>query len=392
MRSPSRRAQLALLGSLLLHGALALLLINRKPTSAPRRNAAPVSIEIIEAPAPKPAAVIPAPAKLAHAAPHAPHRHRAPAPVASHTEAVAIAPAPAPAPPQPSGPDVPSAPPTQRAPDLSAAATRAADRVSQTSLALAPPVLTAPEDRSIQAPFVIADPNARVASMLREGLGRSRVERGLVDPYFSQLGEAMDRQWEAEKHVDEKGMKGFLEEMGRGLREGARAYVAAASEYGRTGTIAGAGGPMGPDGRLQVPLHEPLGGSEQLPGMWRSTRVALVRLTQRPDGHLLAVELVQPSIDAAMDAEILRELRRGTMKLPVPPTEGQGIHDPIRSIWAFQLVVSIAPPVPNVIGGTFDLDALFDKKTREENGGSLVDVRLPLSRRITKRVQLISVE
>jgi hypothetical protein len=190
-------------------------------------------------------------------------------------------------------------------------------------------------------------------------------------------------------------MKGFLEELGRGLREGtrdfARAYAAQADEYGRTGTVSGSDEPAGPDGRLEIPMHAPLGSSAQLPGMWTNTRVALVRLTQDPHGHLLHVELVQPSIDPSMDAEILRELRLGQMTLPVPPSDGQGIHDPIRSIWAFQLVVSIAPPLPNAIGGTFDLDALFDKKTREENGG-VIDVRLPLSRRIYKHVELISVE
>src|SRR6185312_16358410 len=118
---------------------------------------------------------------------------------------------------------------------------------------------------------------------------------------------------------------------------------------------------------------------------------ALVRITQGLNGKLLHVELVQPSIDPAMDAEVMRELKRGEMVLPVPPTNGMGIHDPIRSIWAFQLTISIAPPVP-MVSGSFDIEALFDKKTRDEMGGSLFDVRMPLSRRISKRVDLVSVE
>jgi hypothetical protein len=305
---------------------------------------------------------------------------------------VAAAPSLPVAPPSAEVPQVPAAPPSASAPNLADAATRSANRVAENSLALNPPKPEAqPEDRSIQAPFVVEDPNARVSSMLREGLGRDRVERGLVDPYFRDLGQKMAEQWKPEKKVDAKGLRGFLEEAGRGLREGvgeyATSWMAHAEQYGKTGKLTD-DDPYDSDGRLKEQI--PHGITEQLPTELRSSRIALVRLTQRPDGHLLHVELVQPSVDPAMDAEVMRELKLGEMVLPVPPARGQGIHDPIRSVWAFELTVSITPPIP-MVHGTFDLAAIFDKKMRDEMGG-IVDVRMPLSRRITKQVTLVSVE
>jgi len=276
-------------------------------------------------------------------------------------------------------------------PDLAAAGTRAASRVAERSLELSPPKAAEPDDRSIHAPFVVADPNARTAGMIREGLGADRVQRGLVDPYFHTLGAAMAEQWRAEEQVDAKGMSGFLKEAARGMKAGAkawgRAWAHAASQYGATGTV-----DLGQafDAQRRLLDNIPHGYTEQVPGQLKSSRIALVRLVQRPNGKLLHVELVQPSIDPDMDAEIMRELRTGQMVMPVPPVSGQGIHDPIRSVWAFQLVVSIAPPIP-ALSGSFDLQSIFDPGWRRAHGSSL-DMQLPLSRRIEKHVDLVSVE
>lgn len=404
MRLKSRRASYALLGSLLLHGALLAWLFTHREPAPTVAVSTPIELEVIEAPPvakprPAPPPVPPlAPKKVASASPKTsrakPSRiaeaPSAPAPAPARS-APAIAAAPAPS----SGPEVPAAPKSAgHLPDLAAAGTRAAGRVAEDALALdRPPALQDPDDRSIQAPFVVDDENERVNGMLREALGRDRVERGMVDPYFKQLGDKMASAWKPEKLVDEKGMKGFLEETARGLKTGAadwmNAWSQAAEQYGKTGNPGYDGNPYDIDGRLRDNI--PAGVTQYTPHQLQSTRIALVRLTQQPDGHLLHVELVQPSIDPLMDHEIMRELRSGEMVMPVPPVKGQGIHNPIRSVWAFQLTVSIAPPVP-MLSGAFDLDALFDKKMREEMGGKIVDVRMPLSRRITKRVDLVSVE
>ena len=47
--------------------------------------------------------------------------------------------------------------------------------------------------------------------------------------------------------------------------------------------------------------------------------VVLIRLTQGRDGHILRVDLVAPSDNPALDAEVLRDLKTGQMVLPVPP-------------------------------------------------------------------------
>ena len=395
MRSSSRRVRLALLASLCLHGALAVFVLTRKPPPQPKWENAPLTIEIREAPAEKkqtpPAKPLEPPKKLSK-------NNQSPKPKAGvktpPPSQLAEKPSAPPAATTPGAPEVPSAQPSEKAPNLADAATRSADRVAQNSLALHPPKLPPPpEDRSIQAPFVIDNPNERVASMLREPLARDRVERGMYDPYFHQMCEAMAKQWQAEKKVDEKGLKGFLDEAARGLASGTqewmRAWQAAAEQYGKTGNPGDIGGPYDIDGRLKDNI--PPGFTQTMPTQLASSRIALVRITQGLNGKLLHVELVQPSIDPAMDAEVMRELKHGEMVLPVPPTNGMGIHDPIRSIWAFQLTISIAPPVP-MVSGSFDIEALFDKKTRDEMGGSLIDVRMPLSRRISKRVDLVSVE
>ena len=388
MAWPPRRARFALVVSVLLHAGLLVLLVRAPAPPIAPAPAAPLFVEIHEVvrqAAAKAAPATQSPSPPVKASGGKGKRQRAiqkalpsfvepPADVAKE-----LAPAP--------GGDFPLAEPPH--PDLAHAATRAADSLVSRQVL---PTDPAREDRSIQAPFAIEDPNARVAGMLREGLGRDRVDRGMVDPYFRSMGGAMTRAWKPEPKVDAKGLKGFLSEAGRGVRAGvsdyASAWLAAAAAYGKSGSPGDLEGPLDPDGRLKE--HIPPGITEQHASHLRSTRIALIRLTQKLDGRLMHVELVQPSIDPEMDREILRELRGGEMVVPVPPHEGLGIHDPIRSLWAFQLTVDIAPPVP-MVSGTFDLDALFDRKTREEMGG-LIDVRMPLSRRISKQVSLIAVE
>lgn len=388
MRRPSHRARFALAVSVLLHAGLLVLLLRAAPAPVAATPPSPLFVEIHEVkrkPASKPAPAVQSPSPSVKSSRGKGARQKAiQKALPSFTK-----PAPDVIPDDHGGQDgdFPLAEPPH--PDLAHAATRAAESLTARQVLPSPPVL---EDRSIQAPFAIEDTNARVSAMLREGLGRDRVERGMVDPYFREMGGAMTKAWNPEPKVDAKGLAGFLSEAGRGLRANASQYaaawMAAAERYGKSGSPGDLEGPLDPDGRLKE--HIPPGITEQQGHHLKSTRIALVRLTQKLDGRLLHVELVQPSIDAEMDREILRELRAGEMVMPVPPHEGLGIHDPIRSLWAFQLTVDIAPPVP-MVSGRFDIEAFFDRKSREEMGG-LIDVRMPLSRRISKQVSLLAVE
>jgi hypothetical protein len=113
----------------------------------------------------------------------------------------------------------------------------------------------------------------------------------------------------------------------------------------------------------------------------------LVRLTQSRAGKLINVELVAPSGNPSLDAMVIGGLRSGATVLPTPPESGMGIHDPIRSLWAFELVVKICPPIPTMLNGSFDVAAPFDRKL-----GSAVNVCVPMDRTIKQKVELLSVD
>jgi hypothetical protein len=73
---------------------------------------------------------------------------------------------------------------------------------------------------------------------------------------------------------------------------------------------------------------------------WHSSLVALVRITQREDGSLFAVELVGSSGNAIYDRLVLGQARSlGTLQLGRPP---QGLD----TLWAFETNFTQIPPVP----------------------------------------------
>ena len=105
----------------------------------------------------------------------------------------------------------------------------------------------------------------------------------------------------------------------------------------------------------------------------------LVRVTQAAaDGRLLTIELVSPSEDAEIDRAAIEDVRAAAQKLPVPPDDARAARDTFVSMWEFELEISITPPLP-VIAVEFD----------EVLG--LKDLRVPLDRRIWKRVRLVAV-
>jgi hypothetical protein len=74
----------------------------------------------------------------------------------------------------------------------------------------------------------------------------------------------------------------------------------------------------------------------------------------------------------------MEDVRAAAEKLPVPPEDASEGREKLVSLWEFELEVSITPPVP-IIAVEFD----------EVLG--LKDLRVPLDRRIWKRVRLVAV-
>lgn len=238
--------------------------------------------------------------------------------------------------------------------------------------------------RGIRAPEV---PEDLVKDAVRKTLGRGRVDRGLVNTYYATLGKALIKTWDADRAVSQFGLKGYVEQFGENTKVWNNIWRENAATFGKTGN------PFGDD----VPDTDPLrriddrapGGQPDLQARramqkkmgdaFRSTKRATIRVVQRTDGHLIKVELVEPSNDARVDNEALADVRAAAEKLPPPPPDAIEGKDVLSSLWQFELIVSISPPIPTL---TFEFDEAL----------GFIDARLPLDRRIYKRVRLVSVE
>lgn len=233
--------------------------------------------------------------------------------------------------------------------------------------------------RGVFAPPQESDLNARAARLVDGDMGRQRVQRGLVDPYFTKVSRALAKGWDAEARLKDPNLEQFIEQAGQNAKLGLEMYGRVASNYGKTGSpLADQQDDVVRDQQLTDAQARGAWARKQR-DLWRAAKRVLVRLTQSSGGLLRNVELVQPSTNPELDNEVLTQLRNGRITLPPPPPNGQGIHDPIRSTWAFTLVISISPPAPTISGE-------FDEVTGH------IDVRRPLDRRVYKYVELISVE
>jgi TonB family protein len=241
-----------------------------------------------------------------------------------------------------------------------------------------------PVRRGLQA---LEAPKDLVGSLAKETLGKGRVDRGLVHPYYSQLGKALLKNWDADR-VAKSGLKGLAEQTSENLKLYNEIWQGRASEYGRTGN------PMGDvnlgtnrraavnnniQGLSGVDLDQRKELQKQLREAYKATRRAVIRVVQDGSGKLLKVELVQPSNDERVDKEALTDVRKAAEKLPPPPPEALEGKTTLSSLWSFELIVSISPPVPTF---TFEFDEAL----------GFIDMRLPLDRRIYKKVRLVSVE
>jgi TonB family protein len=236
---------------------------------------------------------------------------------------------------------------------------------------------------SVPAPERPTDPGAPpptaqvVSNLVTEGLRKGKVERGLVHPYFSALGKSLLQQWDAERAVSAKGLSGFIDQAKGNTGEWLRVWSERATTYGATGAA------LASD---RQPQRRPAAGDpniearrelrDQMHEQFRATRRAVIRVVQDPQGRLLSAELVVPSSNAQVDREAVSDVRAAAERLPPPPPEAVGGRATLTSLWQFELIVSISPPVP-----TFSFE--FDEAL------GFVDSRMPLDRRIYKRVRLL---
>ncbi len=249
------------------------------------------------------------------------------------------------------------------------------------TLSLDAGIAAAEEPTRLHAPDIARD---LVADLTRETIGRGKVDRGLVHPYYQQLGKVLLKNWDADRSVATKGLKGFAESTVENTKTWNKIWLEKAAVYGGSGSpfdvpVAGRAKPLSdrliPGQDLQARKEV----QREMAQQFRSTRRAEIRVTQAASGKLLKVELLKPSNDVYVDNQALVDVRAAAEKLPTPPEEAIAGRPTLVSTWEFELVVSITPPVP-----TFSFE--FDEAI------GFVDVRLPLDRRIYKKVKLLSVD
>jgi TonB family protein len=218
-----------------------------------------------------------------------------------------------------------------------------------------------------------------VSDLVAESVGRGKVERGLVHPYFGALGKSLLKQWDAERAVTSQGLSGFLEQSRGNGQVWTRIWSERAAAYGATGSALASDTP-------QQPNRRPSSGDPNLDArrelrkvmneQFRATRRAVIRVVQDAQGRLVSVELVIPSNNAQVDREAVADVRAAAERLPPPPAEALGGRATLTSLWQFELIISISPPVPSF---SFEFDEAL----------GFADARLPLDRRIYKRVRLL---
>ncbi len=238
--------------------------------------------------------------------------------------------------------------------------------------------------RGIRAPEISKD---ILGDAARAQIGRGKVARGLVHPYYPKLGKTLLKQWDADRAVSKNGLKAFSDQFVENSKAWNNIWQSRAEQFAKTGSPIDAeqlsggrprpitGAPTG--GTLEMQARKDL--QKAMSEQFKSTRRAEIRVVQRRDGSLEKVELVKPSNDAFVDQQAVLDVRAAAEKLPPPPDEVIGQREQLISLWEFELIISITPPIPTF---TFEFDEAL----------GFVDMRLPLDRRIYKRVKLISVD
>jgi len=349
MRRPPRVLKLALLCSLLLH-ILVLWWWQTLPTPATpvpapaRATPAPVEVVVIDAPPPSRAPPAsrqgPEPQKRERGR----SRNRLPTGEPAAPPAQALAPLASDVP--LAGPEHPSLLPS---PDALVLAPDGDFPVSPT-----PP---GPPGTRLHAPEHFASPQELVADTVRGTIARRRVESGLTHTYFNDVGRVLLGRFRQGQAEVERGMTA--------REKVARKVDDISSALSRSGTMEDpTAHPRQADPLVNSPSGHPALAEARrnlaysLPYKWtHSEGVAVVRLTQAPDGKVLSIELIthsgNPGLDKAAELAI-RDL--GEALPPLPPEVLQG-HETVVSEWKFELLRTVAGPSANGVGvvGTFDV-------------------------------------
>lgn len=381
----TRRLLLALAVSLGVHALVWLVVEARARESSRQRPPppVPVKLQLVEVevlpPAPEPAQPPPPPPKPEPARPR---------PLAPRPKPLAEAPPP---PPEPIA-QAPSAPaPASDTPR--ADVPLAADAPRLGGPRLVPPLTLTPGGAVAVGPPDAGEPPGGlpaqsaqqiVDNLALETLGKGKVDRGLVHPYFSQLGKSLLKNWDAERAVTSHGLKGYFEQAQENSKAWNSIWRERAAAYGASGS------PLEEDPALKPGRRPPPANSnptlearralrQQMREEFKATRRATLRVVQDAQGQLLEVTLVSPSNNVQVDREAIKDVRAAAEQLPPPPPEALAGKDTLTSLWEFELIISITPPVPTL---SFEFDEALQ----------FVDMRLPLDRRIYKRVRLLSVQ
>ncbi len=389
MRRAPHRLLLALAVSVGVHAFVWLLLEARarhqpeSPRPAPPATLTFVEVEV--APPPPPAAPT-EPPRPPPTEPPRPPRPAPPRPRVAEQQPTppppAVTQAPAPA------PDVPRA----DVPRMDAPLTTGGPRLVPDSLL--PSAMPIPESTASAGPHLSVDagvpdprapppPEKIVSDLVAESVGRGKVARGLVHPYFSTLGKHLLKTWDAERAVTAQGLSGFLDQGKQNGQAWRRIWNERAAAYGATGS------PLAPSDAPVEAQRRPGSGDpnldarremrKQMREQFLATKRAVIRVVQDAQGQLISAELVVPSNNAQVDREALADVRAAAARLPPPPPEALAGRTTLTSLWQFELIISISPPVPSL---SFEFDEAL----------KFVDMRLPLDRRIYKRVRLLEVQ
>jgi TonB C terminal len=224
--------------------------------------------------------------------------------------------------------------------------------------------------------------SVRMQGMFSEDEARARVERGLVDPWFADLGKALLRSWDVGRLV--RSRPALAADLNRNAEAYGKEWSERASAYGQTGSPlpANAPNPKVPETYgIVAPGNEVVmqGQATQLVHeQHHVVRRAIVRVVQNAKGELHSAELEASSGDPELDAAALYGIRSAAATLPRPPPRLAEGRDFVSSEWQFDLVVAVTPLAPVF---TFEFDEAL---------GS-ADAKVPLTRKVHKRVRLLAV-
>ncbi|WP_395853780.1 TonB C-terminal domain-containing protein [Cystobacter fuscus] len=211
-----------------------------------------------------------------------------------------------------------------------------------------------PGDPSLSPETLAAEEHARVSarvqSFAEDDLAALRVENGLMDPYFSEVREALEKQLEGAPLFKGK-------TSGQKLQQFAQTYVKDAERYGHSGRVGkdrdrNAHEPLTPLERLEAlsqgnPAHDrmrgflKMGEALQQHAEPEPELVVILELRQAPDGQLRSVQVVEPSGDKAFDKYVSEAVPPALARLTPPPLKTPGVHlgvqsDGIRTLWAVE--------------------------------------------------------